>query len=55
MDVLTGEIELPVNIVFRHAPHHSRTFQPIIEIMQEAQETLGKELFRFHCEHKKAK
>ena len=54
-DVLTGEIELPVNIVFRHAPHHSRTFQPIIEIMQEVQETLGKELFRFHCEHKKAK
>lgn len=54
-DALTGEIELPVNIVFKHVPHHSSAFQPIIELMQDAQSELGKASFSFCCEHKKSK
>lgn len=54
-DALTGEIELPVNVVFKHAPHHSSTFQPIIELMQDAQDELGKTLFSFSCQHKNQK
>lgn len=51
-DALVGEIELPVSIVFKHLPHHSRDFQPLVEVMQEAQNELGKEALSFHCEHK---
>lgn len=51
-DVLMGEIELPVKIIFKHLPHHSSDFQPLVELMQEAQNTLGKDVLSFHCEHK---
>ncbi|CRL62135.1 MULTISPECIES: barstar family protein [Proteus] len=51
-DVLMGEIELPVSIVFKHFPHYSRDFQPLVELMQEAQNELGKDVLSFHCEHK---
>lgn len=51
-DVLMGEIELPVKIIFKHLPHHSSDFQPLVELMQEAQNTLGKDVLNFHCEHK---
>ncbi|MGA3701518.1 barstar family protein [Enterobacteriaceae bacterium TYF_5] len=54
-DALVGEIELPVSIVFKHLPHHSRDFQPLVEVMQEAQNELGKETLSFHCEHKAKK
>lgn len=49
-DALTGEIELPVSIVFKHIPHCSTAFLPIIEVMQEAQTELGNTLFSFYCE-----
>lgn len=51
-DVLMGEIELPVSIIFKHFPHYSRDFQPLVELMQEAQSELGKDVLSFHCEHK---
>lgn len=54
-DALVGGIELPVSIVFKHLPHHSRDFQPLVELMQEAQRELGKEVLSFHCEHKTQK
>ncbi|WP_193016736.1 barstar family protein [Proteus sp. FME41] len=54
-DVLMGEIELPVNIIFKHLPHHSSDFQPLVELMQEAQNELGKTLLCFSCEHKNQK
>lgn len=54
-DVLVGEIALPVRIVFKHFPHHSHEFQPLVELMQEAQNELGKALLSFSCEHKNKK
>ncbi|MDO5404235.1 MAG: barstar family protein [Proteus sp. (in: enterobacteria)] len=54
-DALVGEIELPVSIVFKHFPHYSRDFQPLVELMQEAQNELGKDVLSFHCEHKTQK
>ena len=48
MGWLTGEIELPVNIVLLRTVSFPNSFQPIIEIMQEAQETLGKRTISFH-------
>lgn len=54
-DALVGGIELPVSIVFKHLPHHSRDFQPLVEVMQEAQNELGKDVLSFHCEHKSQK
>lgn len=50
-DVLMGGIALPVSIVFKHFPHHSRDFQPLVQLMQEAQSELGKDVLSFHCEH----
>lgn len=46
-DVLTGEIELPVQIVFKHFPQHSSVFQPLITLMKEAQIELDDTLFQF--------
>ncbi|MBI6529442.1 barstar family protein [Proteus vulgaris] len=54
-DVLMGEIKLPVKIIFKHLPHHSSDFQPLVELMQEAQNELGKALLSFSCEHKNQK
>lgn len=54
-DVLTGEIELPVKVVFRHFPEHSPCFEPIMQIMQEAENELGKANFRFSCEYQNQK
>ncbi|MBG6030048.1 barstar family protein [Proteus hauseri] len=54
-DALVGEIELPVSIVFKHLPHYSRDFQPLVELMKEAQNELGKDVLSFHCEHKTQK
>lgn len=50
-DVLMGGIALPVSIVFKHFPHHSRDFQPLVQLMQEAENELGKDVLSFHCEH----
>lgn len=52
-DVLTGEIELPVKIIFKHFPHHSDVFQPLKDIMREAQQQLGHDMLIFCCEHKR--
>ncbi|OAT26101.1 barstar family protein [Proteus myxofaciens] len=51
-DVLTGEIELPVTIIFKHFPHHSDAFQPLMDIMREAQRQLGDDMLIFYCDHK---
>ncbi|MEQ4922574.1 barstar family protein [Proteus hauseri] len=49
-DVLTGDVELPVQIIFKHFPQHSPIFQPLIILMQETQIELGDEYFHFSCE-----
>ncbi|QAV23577.1 barstar family protein [Proteus hauseri] len=49
-DVLTGEIALPVQVVFKHFPQYSPVFQPLIVLMQETQIELGDALFQFICE-----
>lgn len=50
-----GDIELPVKIIFKHLPYHSSDFQPLVALMQEAQNELGKALLSFSCEHNSQK
>ncbi|AYY79383.1 barstar family protein [Proteus vulgaris] len=54
-DALVGDIELPVKIIFKHLPYHSSDFQPLVALMQEAQNELGKALLSFSCEHNSQK
>ncbi|MFV9997201.1 MAG: barstar family protein [Arsenophonus endosymbiont of Dermacentor nuttalli] len=49
LDVLTGEIALPVEIIFSHINKHQLTkFANVITVFREAEEALGGQLI-FHC------
>ncbi|WGO83288.1 barstar family protein [Arsenophonus apicola] len=48
-DVLTGEIALPVEVIFSHINQHQLTkFAEVITVFREAEHTLGGQLI-FHC------
>lgn len=48
-DVLTGEIALPIVVIFSHINQHQLTkFAEVITVFREAEQTLGGQLI-FYC------